>query len=56
MGIFSKIFHKDELELHDETTLQNEDMAEQEEDEIKVKKNTEPSPFLADEENYIENE
>ncbi len=53
MGIFSKIFHTDELELHNEAKSSNDEKTKQGEDEnddeVSPAHNTEPSPFLADE-------
>jgi len=48
MGIFSKIFHKDELELHDDKIVVDEDAVKQSENERDSSQNTEPSPFLTD--------
>jgi len=53
MGILSKIFHRNELELHDETPVED-DFKEQETDEKKSDSNIEKSPFLMDDENNKE--
>ena len=48
MGIFSKLFYKNELELHDEKEELDNEMTKQSKDEKKTEQNTEPSPFLVD--------
>jgi hypothetical protein len=48
MGIFSKIFRKDELELYDDKIVSDEDVVKQSKDEQNPNQNTEPSPFLTD--------
>ncbi len=56
MGIFSKIFHTDKLELHDEEEIlndvtQQDKIEDEDENETISTQNTESSPFLTDEQN-----
>ncbi len=56
MGIFSKLFRKDEdeIELSEDEEIFTNDAVNQLKDEKQINKNTEPSPFLVDDENVEE--
>jgi len=56
MGIFSKIFRKNELKLHDEGAVLDDEVVQRSEDEKKTKQNTESSPFLTDDDSDVESE